>query len=134
MTGGTDPHNYISCAAVMVVKDIHRSVDFYRDKLGFQVEQIWGDPPGFAIADTPTASIMLKQGVCPEDADTGVPNGKLISGLWDVYIWIRDMPALLKQLDQRHTPYAAPEETEYGCTEVVVTDPDGYRICFGYCP
>ena len=124
----------VSCAAVLVVSDIHRSVAFYRDQLGFSVAQIWGDPPSFAIADTPRASIMLKQTDSAEDRKDLAPNTQNVSGLWDVYIWVQSLDPILAHLSETATPYTAPEEMDYGCTEIVVTDPDGYLICFGYCP
>ena len=76
----------ISCAAVLVVTDIHQSVTFYRDHLGFGIDQIWGEPPSFAIADTPRASIMLKQTDCHQDQPVATPNSERVGGLWDVYI------------------------------------------------
>ena len=124
----------ISCAAVLVVEDIHRSVAFYRDRLGFLVEQIWDEPPSFAIADTPRASIMLKQADCADDTSIAVPNTTRVGGLWDVYIWIKDLKSITDHLAATETDYSPPEEMSYGCTEIVVTDPDGYLICFGYCP
>ncbi|MEL7113572.1 MAG: VOC family protein [Pseudomonadota bacterium] len=123
-----------SCAAVFVVADIHRSVAFYRDQLGFSVAQIWGEPPSFAIADTPRASIMLKQGDGDENAKRATPNKDRVGGLWDVYIWVQDLEAVKSFLTGANTAHSEPEEMSYGCTEIVVTDPDGYLICFGYCP
>ena len=125
---------FISCAAVFVVDDIHRSVNFYRDQLGFEIAQIWGDPPSFAIADTPRASIMLKQGVCSSEVNNPAPNTDRVGGLWDVYIWVQDLEAVRTFLNGANTAHSEPEEMSYGCTEIVVTDPDGYLICFGYCP
>lgn len=124
----------ISCAAVLVVTDIHQSVAFYRDKLGFAVAQIWGEPPSFAIADSPRASIMLKQADGDPDQPAVMPNSKRVGGLWDVYIWVTDLQSILDQLAKTGTDHSPPESTPYECTEVVVTDPDGYLICFGYCP
>ncbi|MEO1311158.1 MAG: VOC family protein [Pseudomonadota bacterium] len=124
-------HNFISCAAVLVVDDIHRSVGFYRDRLGFVVREIHGDPLSFAIADAPTASIILKEGG-PNARPH--PNGEAISGLWDAYIWVRDLRALTEDLAARGARMEEQVEQPYGCTEVVVRDPDGYAICFGYCP
>ncbi len=132
MSEGQKPHNLISGAAVFVVADIHRSVEFYRDQLGFQIETIHGDPPSFAIADSPYASIMLKQAAT--EGNAGVPNNQLIGGLWDAYIWVRNLDLVMADLDRRKTLYSDPEGMPYGCTEIVVTDPDGFRICFGYCP
>lgn len=124
----------ISCAAILVVEDIHRSVAFYRDQLGFDVAEIWGDPPSFAIADTPRASIMLKQAIHPDKTSTPVTNTTRVGGLWDAYIWVRDLKPILAHLATTGTPHSEPEEMPHGCTEIVVTDPDGYLICFGYCP
>ena len=124
----------ISCAGVLVVQDIHRSVAFYRDQLGFEIAEIWGDPPSFAIADTPRASIMLKQAASDAGPDIARPNTTRVGGLWDIYIWVQDLPPIIAHLAATNTPHTVPEEMPYGCTEIVVTDPDGYLICFGYCP
>lgn len=124
----------ISCAAVLVVRDIHQSVAFYRDRLGFGVAEIWGDPPSFAIADTPRASIMLKQVNGGDGSKNPVPNKTRVGGLWDAYIWVRDLKPVTDHLAATGTEHSVPEEMSYGCTEIVVTDPDGYLICFGYCP
>ncbi|MEM7329944.1 MAG: VOC family protein [Pseudomonadota bacterium] len=124
----------ISCAGVLVVQDIHRSVAFYRDRLGFDIAEIWGDPPSFAIADTPRASIMLKQAAGDAGSEVAVPNATRVGGLWDIYIWVQDLAPIIAHLDATKTPHSAPEEMPHGCTEIVVTDPDGYLICFGYCP
>ena len=126
--------NFISGATVLVVADIHRSVAFYRHQLGFEVRQIWGDPPSFAIADTPRVSIMLKQGVRTDDPNLAAPNKYRVGGLWDAYIWINDMDVLVAHLTATATPYTGPQSTNYECTEIEVTDPDGYIICFGHCP
>ena len=125
---------FISCAAVFVVSDIHRSVAYYRDHLGFEIADIWGDPPSFAIADSPRASIMLKQGIDPDAPNNPTPNARQIGGLWDAYIWIQDLEAVKSFLTGANTAHSEPEEMPHGCTEIVVTDPDGYRICFGFCP
>ena len=124
----------ISCAAVLMVQDIHRSVAFYHDRLGFDVAEIWGDPPSFAIADTPRASIMLKQSISADASANAAPNNQRIGGLWDVYIWVHDLNPIIEHLSATQTEYSPPEEMPHGCTEIVVTDPDGYLICFGYCP
>jgi catechol 2,3-dioxygenase-like lactoylglutathione lyase family enzyme len=37
-------------SAVLVVADIERSVEYYRDRLGFTCE-VHGDPPDFIVAN-----------------------------------------------------------------------------------
>ncbi len=134
MTETEPASNLISSAAVFIVTDIHRSVKFYQQQLGFEVSEIWGAPPSFAIADTPRASIMLKQGIDAAHPAQPTPNARQITGIWDAYIWVRNLQSLQADLDSRKTPYSGPTEQPHGCTEIVVTDPDGYLICFGFCP
>lgn len=136
MTATASPtaKNIQAVACVLVVSDIHRSAAFYQEKLGFRVEQIWGDPPGFAIADAPGGAIMLKQSVSEADAGTTRPNHKEVGDLWDAYIWVKNLEPVLADLKNRGTEVTEPFETVYGCTEMTVNDPDGYIICFGYCP
>ncbi len=125
---------FISCAAVLIVSDIHRSAAFYRDQLGFEVAEIWGDPPSFAIANAPRASIMLKQGIDRDAPGNPTPNARQIGGLWDAYIWVQDLKAVMRFFSGANTAHSEAEKMPHGCTEIVVTDPDGYRICFGFCP
>ena len=77
---------------------------------------------------------MLKQGDCPEDQSASAPNRDRVGGLWDVYIWVQDLKPILQHFEAHGVAYSEPEEMSYGCTEIVVTDPDGYLICFGFCP
>jgi catechol 2,3-dioxygenase-like lactoylglutathione lyase family enzyme len=126
--------HFISCAAVFIVADIHRAVAFYRDQLGFEISDIWGDPPSFAIADSARASIMLKQGIDQNEPYKPMPNTRQISGLWDAYVWVQDLEAVISFFAGANTAHSKPEKMPHGCTEIVVTDPDGYRICFGFCP
>lgn len=126
--------NLISCAAVFIVSDIQSSVAFYRDQLGFKIDQIWGEPPSFAIAESPNASIMLKQGNDPARPAKPAPNTDRVGGVWDVYVWVRNLDQICADLNDRGTQYSGPDAQPYDCTEIVVTDPDGYLICFGFCP
>ena len=78
MTEAAISEQFISCAAVLIVSDIHRSAAFYRDQLGFEVAEIWGDPPSFAIANAPRASIMLKQGIDKDAPGNPTQNVKIV--------------------------------------------------------
>jgi hypothetical protein len=43
---------------VLLVADIGRSVDYYRDRLGFECE-VYGDPPDFMAARRDEASLLF---------------------------------------------------------------------------
>lgn len=126
------PDNLIATAAVFPVTDLESSIRWYVDRLGF-------NPPGddatkfkFAILQRDGAAIMLKQAdSAPE------PNRHFTPGLdlFDAYIWVRDIEAVKQELIARDaTLVEGPVEQIYGCTEIALHDPDGYRIVFGYCP
>ncbi|MEM8770894.1 MAG: VOC family protein [Pseudomonadota bacterium] len=120
----------LSHATQLMVSDIHRAVDFYTEKLGFSVMQIHGEPPSFAIAELGAVSIMLKQ-----SAEGPRPTAASLSGMWDAYIWVRDIKAVENFLREKSvTLHRGPEVAPHGCTEIEVKDPDGHIIAFGYCP
>ena len=39
----------LSGAPVLLVKDVVASANYFRDKLGFSYDKIWGDPPDFCM-------------------------------------------------------------------------------------
>ena len=121
--------NVDSIAPILLVRDIYASVDWYTDKLGFKVEKIWGEPPSFAMANAGDCTIMLKQSQKgPRD------NAASLSGMWDAYIWVRDMKPVMEMLQSGGVAiHRGPEEAPYGCEEVEVRDPDGHLLCFGAC-
>ncbi len=43
---------------VLLVADIQRSVEYFRDKLGFECE-VYGEPPDFAAARRDEATLLL---------------------------------------------------------------------------
>ena len=36
-------------AAVLLVRDVVKAANHYRDAMGFEYERFWGDPPSFVI-------------------------------------------------------------------------------------
>ena len=122
----------IATAATLPVSDLANSIAWYVDHLGFERPGDDADKFGFAVLEREGAAIMLKQ------ADSArAPNRASTPGLdlFDAYVWISDVAALDAELERRGTgKVEGPVERIYGCTEIAVHDPDGYRIVFGYCP
>jgi predicted enzyme related to lactoylglutathione lyase len=118
----------IGSSTVLLVADMERSVDYYRDRLGFSCE-VHCDPPNFATTGRDEASIFLA--LC-EDAERIVPNWRLVHNIWNVYIRVDDVDAIYAELQRRgaaidYTIYDAP----HGFREFGVQDPDGHDIAFG---
>ena len=55
---------------VLLVADLERAVEFYRDRLGFECS-VYGQPPHFGVAVRDQATILLA--LCA-DAERIVPN------------------------------------------------------------
>jgi predicted enzyme related to lactoylglutathione lyase len=113
---------------VLLVADLDRAVDYYRDRLGFDCE-VYGDPPNFASASRDAASILFA--LAPDSANL-VPNWKIVHNMWNVYIRVDDVDAVYVEVQERGAPidytiYDAP----HGFREFGVQDPDGHDIAFG---
>lgn len=93
------------------VTDLQRSVDFYRETLGFPVQ---GDPGPFAIVHLGRAPLYLAP---------GAPRGL---GLY-IAIAVPDIEAMYRRLSERRYPTSPPVD-EGWARYLNVTDPDGYRL------
>ena len=117
-------------APYFIVDDIFKSAEFYRDKLGFEFNRIWGEPPQFVIVHRDGAFIMLKS-----IGSTGHvrPNNRVNpDACWDAYIWVKDADALYEELRSRGVKITREIEDEpYGCRDFDVEDNSGYILCFG---
>jgi hypothetical protein len=82
-------------APYFIVDDVVTTANYYRDKLGFEYERFWGEPPCFCMVQRSSIVIMLKQLEV-----TGVmrPNRTVDPerGAWDAYIWIDNADASLR--------------------------------------
>ena len=118
-----------SAVPVFLVRDVRASAAWYRDRLGFNFNRFWGEPPVFVILWRDAVEIMLKE--CPEGVR---PHGQVTIDMWDAYVRVRDIEELQAELSRRGTAIRrGPERMIYDCIEVEVVDPDGYALCFGQC-
>jgi predicted enzyme related to lactoylglutathione lyase len=108
--------------------DLKNSAEYYRDALGFQIEQYWGDPPCFVIVSRDGVQIMLRL-----RGEAAVqPSRKLSAEAWDAYIYVQNLESYIDDLKSRKAKILkGPETTSYDMLEVQVEDPDGYVLCFG---
>ena len=113
---------------VLLGADIERSVEYHRDRLGFECE-VYGNPPDFAAARRDDATLLLALCADPERI---VPNWKIVHNIWNAYIRVDDADAVLfvfhdTATTEIYTIYDAP----HGFREFDVQDPDGHDIAFG---
>jgi|SRR3954467_9148593 predicted enzyme related to lactoylglutathione lyase len=118
-------------APYFLVDDVVATANFYRDKLGFQYERFWGEPPCFCMVWRRGVIIMLSQ----VEGVSMRPNSKAGSDepVWDAYVWIDDADALHEEFKAKGVRIARPIcDQEYGCRDFDIEDCNGYRLCFGH--
>jgi Glyoxalase/Bleomycin resistance protein/Dioxygenase superfamily len=118
----------IASAPVLLVKDVTHSANWYRDKLGFRYDEIFGDPPRFCIPERDGFYLMLCQ--CEEDKI--LPHWKIIDKMWNAYFWVNDVEEIYKEFKSNDTTIDYELCIKpYGVKEFGINDPDGYDIAFG---
>ena len=114
----------IRSSAVLQVRDVVRSRDFYVEKLGFSGGRFWGEPPCFCIVGRGTVTIMLDQ-----SRETGPTP---VNQYWAAYVYVDDAEALHREFKAAGVEIVrGPEGMPYGCRDFDVRDPDGHLIAFG---
>ena len=125
------PYQLSSLTPNLIVADVERSMAFYRDVLGFTVEQTVPDasPLVFAILRSGPVEVYLN---APAPATEEYPSlrGRSIGGSLTLFVSIAEIRAAYETLKTR-VPIEMPLEKKwYGVTEFACTDPDRYVITF----
>lgn len=120
-----------SVAPYFIVDDVVATANFYRDKLGFNYERFWGEPPCFTMVYRSGLTIMLGQ-----QEKTGLmrPNGVADpkTSVWDAYIWVDDADALYQEFKDKGVKITRNIcDQPYQCRDFDIQDCNGYTLCFG---
>ena len=108
--------------------DLDTTLSFYSEKLGFERQFEYGEPPFYAGAIRDGFSIFFRH----VDHAPTPPSEKYDNELLDAYLRVEDVRRL-------HAEYCAREVARFrdlaampwGFTEFVVQDCDGRLLCFG---
>ena len=125
------PHQLNKLTPNLVVSDVSRSIAFYRDRLGFELETTVpeNEPFVFAIVRSGAVQIFLN---APGPAIEEYPamKDRPLGGTFTMFIEVTGIERTYDEL-KAEIPIVTPLETKwYGVTEFVVADPDGYLITF----
>ena len=120
-----------SVAPYFIVDDVVATANYYRDRLGFDFDRFWGEPPCFCMVHRGGVVIMLSQ-----LSTTGAmrPNAKVdpYGGAWDAYVWVNDVDGLLEEFQSQGVDIVRDVcDQDYGCRDFDIRDCNGYRLCFG---
>ncbi len=104
----------------LCVSDIPAAIDYYTNRLGFELAFTWGEPPTMAGVNLGDVQIFLEKG-------EPVPGGCALA-------------FVISDADELHDFHAAngvtillpPEDREYGVRDYAVRDPFGHVLSFGH--
>jgi len=118
-------------APFFIVRGIGAALDFYRDRLGFELVHASPQPePFFAIVARGGARIFLKA-VAPDVAPLPNP-ARHPWARWDAFVSTPDPDALAAELAARGVAFCEPlADSEDGLRGFAVADADGYVLFFG---
>lgn len=129
MTAPESRGRVVGIAPVLLVRDVIASAEYFRDRLGFAHDRLWGDPPDFCMTQRDGHVIMLSQ--APAGAEL-VPHWEVVHQMWNAYIWVDDVDAVYRELRERGAiiDYELGIK-DYGVKEFGVQDLDRHDIAFG---
>jgi catechol 2,3-dioxygenase-like lactoylglutathione lyase family enzyme len=109
------------------VTDMERAVAFYRDRLGFDVEYLYGDPPHYGLVVRGRAGLNLRRvDALPVDASMRDREDLLAATLV-----VRHVEALYRTYEAAGlTFHQHLREQSWGARDFIVADPDGNLVHF----
>ena len=117
--------------AILAVADVERSLAFYRDRLGFEVEAVYDDPPYATLALAGTRLSLAEQGHPADDrpgvalaAPTDPSHADVV-----LVVEVDDARAEHGRLSGEGVRFLAdPYEPPWGGCRFFCIDPDGYLV------
>jgi len=109
--------NEFECVTpILNVKDLRASMDYYVQKLGFEKQWDWGDPPDFGCVKRGKVEIFLCQG------------GQGQPGTW-MSIFMDDIDSLYEEYKKSGaTILNPPRDFPWQTRDILVEDLDGHRF------
>lgn len=126
---------FLPILAELYVTDFNKSINFYRDIIGFKIEY-QRQNPNFAFLSYNGSQIMIQE-LKPgekEEEQLEYPFGRGIN----FQIETKSVQEIINSLDKHKYPlkrgikdsWYRGDGKEYGCRETLVMDPDGYLFRF----
>jgi len=116
---------------ILAVSDFERSLAFYRDTLGLEVEALYDDPPYATLVSAGARLSLAEQGHPAEDRPGVTMAAPDDPSRADVVIVLegKDAWAVYRELESEGTAFLAePYEPPWGGSRFFCVDPDGYLV------
>ena len=115
--------NFSHAATVFPVESVALSIDFYRDKLGFDVTFEWGEPVQYAVLKRGGVSVHLVSKDDPKYQSSSVHTA--------LYVFVHDVDEVYEELKAKGAAITNEiADRDYGMRDFDITDPDGFQLCF----
>lgn len=119
--------NLKSAVPILFVRDVSASATFFREKLGFEIDFLYGTPPFYGSVSRGRANLHLRCVHQPNFAELAAQEVSLILAT----ITVSDVQGLFDEFKERGVQFAqTPTEQPWGGTDFHVRDPDGNVISF----
>ena len=120
----------LKIAPLFLVRDLEASVAYWSEKVGFVANELYGNPPNFAMPSRSGQTIMLAK--LPAGVEAPLPHWRVVDKCNQAYIWVDDARALYDEVVARGanidwTLY----DTPWGTREFGIQDLDDHDIAFG---
>jgi catechol 2,3-dioxygenase-like lactoylglutathione lyase family enzyme len=114
-----------SAAPQFLVSDLRKSLAFYEDKLGWNVDFVY---EGFYAAVSRGGAVLHLK--CADKVDADRAHRRKNDHL-DAFVAVEGVRELFAELGQRGAPLATGlEKRPWNALDFHVVDPDGYILCF----
>ena len=101
------------------VPDVTKAIEYYQQKLGFDLQFLWGEPPVHAGVNFGSVTFHFSEGTSNPD------------GFW-LYLHVENLIDLYEMFrDNEVELLGEPEQMEWGMQEFNMKDLNGYRLRFG---
>jgi uncharacterized glyoxalase superfamily protein PhnB len=123
MNQTVDSVHFATMSAVLPVRDVVETMQYYRDVLGFKIEWLWGEPPQHAAVTKDHVALQFTTWL--RDKAEIIPCG------WQ-YIVVSDVDALHDEYSQNGAKIITGlKSQEWGMREFEVEDCNGHILRFG---
>jgi catechol 2,3-dioxygenase-like lactoylglutathione lyase family enzyme len=107
------------------VGDVARAAEFYREKLGFSAEYLYGEPPFYALVSRDGVGVNLRH------VDRPVLDRSREKDLLSANIVVAGVKALFLEFEARGVEMPQRLKPQpWGASDFIVRDPDGNLLCF----
>jgi uncharacterized glyoxalase superfamily protein PhnB len=116
-----------SIVPILFVGDVSASAAFFKEKLGFAIDFLYGEPPFYGSVSRGGAKLHLRFVDQPNFAELAAREESLILAT----IEVSDVQSLFAEFEKRGAAFSqTPTKQAWGGTDFHVRDPDGNVISF----